>query len=211
MKKLLTLSMAIATMFMVSCGQKSGLKLTDAEWQLKVTEEVVATPEAAPVAEEVVAAEVVATETVATTDTTITDSTAVVAEPMVKEVPTITFGLETADVFGMGLCNRYFGSYTAEGKNLSIEIKGSTMMACPWVEEETAYFEKLNSVKTYEIKDQELYLYDAEGNEVAVYVVKQLLNEEPATEEATVETTTVEEVVAEEPQAEAAATTEETK
>lgn len=209
MKKLLTLSMAAATLFMVSCGQKSGLKLTDAEWQLKVTEEVVAAPEAAPVAEEVAVATEVATE-ITTTDSTITDSTVVVAEPMVKEVPTISFGLETSDVFGLALCNRYFGSYTAEGKNLSIEIKGSTMMACPWVEEETAYFEKLNSVKSYEIKDQELYLYDAEGNEVAVFVVKQLLNEEPATEEATVETTTVEEVVAEEPQA-AATTTEETK
>src|SRR5690606_5994033 len=55
-------------------------------------------------------------------------------------------GEAQASFNGQAPCNRYFGGYTAEGESISFKGVAATMMACPRLDEEAAYFKTLEAV-----------------------------------------------------------------
>lgn len=61
-------------------------------------------------------------------------------------------------------CNKYFGSYKADGKNLKFDGIGMTRMLCPNMNFENAFTTNLDSVSTYQITDVTLILKDNSGN-----------------------------------------------
>lgn len=65
---------------------------------------------------------------------------------------------------GMAGCNRFFGGYEMDGKTLKFSQMGSTRMACPDMEVESAFFKMLESTDRFEIKDHKLLLM--QGNQV---------------------------------------------
>lgn len=85
-----------------------------------------------------------------------------------KNRPRLEFQIAERKINGKGTCNTFFGDI----KNVSetqLEINdkiGTTMMACPEMDTETAFFETLPKVKTYKIADNELQFFDADNNKV---------------------------------------------
>jgi heat shock protein HslJ len=69
-------------------------------------------------------------------------------------------------VTGNGGCNTFNGSYTTDGNNITIGTLASTTMACAEdvMGQETAYLAALQSANTYQIFDDILELYAADGN-----------------------------------------------
>jgi heat shock protein HslJ len=67
---------------------------------------------------------------------------------------------------GFAGCNTFFGSYTLDGASLKFRQVGSTRMACPDPEAglEAEFFNALDKVRGWKIKDGELLLLD--GSEV---------------------------------------------
>ncbi len=83
----------------------------------------------------------------------------------------------TADgaVSGSGGCNRYRGTYTVTGGEITIaEAIASTMMACePEVmEQESAYFAALTAARTFAVSGDGLALSDASGAVVTSFVAQ---------------------------------------
>jgi len=78
-------------------------------------------------------------------------------------------------VSGSSGCNNYTAAYEVDGNNITFNTSpaATTLMACPEpiMEQETAYLEALAVVETFEISEEQLTLYDAGGNAVAVYSV----------------------------------------
>jgi heat shock protein HslJ len=63
-------------------------------------------------------------------------------------------------VNGFGGCNRFFGSYRAEGDSLRFSQMGATRMACPeGMEQEQAFLKALESTDNYKIAGETLELY----------------------------------------------------
>ncbi|NLL09332.1 MAG: META domain-containing protein [Methanomicrobiales archaeon] len=83
---------------------------------------------------------------------------------------TVNFS-ETYELSGDSGCNRYFGTYNLSGENpaygspIFISPLGSTMMFCQdTMDIENLFLQLLQSVRSYTIDDQSLYLQDEEGN-----------------------------------------------
>ena len=77
---------------------------------------------------------------------------------------------EDGKVSGSSGCNSYTTTYSVSGKKIAFgEQVASTMMACPdpLMAQERDYVEALSSAATFEIADDTLTLYDADGNPVA--------------------------------------------
>ena len=75
-------------------------------------------------------------------------------------------------VSGSAGCNRYSGSYTVSGKDISISAPlASTMMMCESavMEQESAYLKTLEEVKTFNVKGDLLTLAGADKTNSAVY------------------------------------------
>lgn len=75
-------------------------------------------------------------------------------------------------VSGTAGCNNFTGTYTTEGNNITISPLASTMMACADEainQQETAYLAALQSATTYQIIDDILELYAADGNWVLAF------------------------------------------
>ncbi|WP_342675795.1 META domain-containing protein [Methanofollis sp. UBA420] len=84
---------------------------------------------------------------------------------------TLVFG-ENATAGGSAGCNAYSASYTVDGKAITFGPAISTQMYCmkPGVmEQESAYLGLLNTVKTYEVKDDTLTFFDEKGTAVLVF------------------------------------------
>lgn len=63
-------------------------------------------------------------------------------------------------VTGSGGCNRFFGTYETRGATIRFSQLGSTRMACPvGMDEETAFFQALESSDSYVITGDTLALY----------------------------------------------------
>ena len=78
-------------------------------------------------------------------------------------------------VGGSSGCNRYSTTYTVQGDQISFGEPGaSTLMAClpPIMDQEAAYQEALAATSSFEISDDELILYDAGEDPVAVFAVE---------------------------------------
>jgi uncharacterized lipoprotein YbaY/heat shock protein HslJ len=80
---------------------------------------------------------------------------------------------EDGTVSGSSGCNNYNATYEVEGNNITINSSPAamTLMACPEpiMEQESAYLEALSAAETFEASEDELVLYDASGNPVAVF------------------------------------------
>jgi heat shock protein HslJ/dienelactone hydrolase len=80
---------------------------------------------------------------------------------------------EDEQIRGFAGCNRFFGDYEVDGSRLSIGHLASTMSACPYLDEEVAFFGALENVVEYEIVGESLELRDSSGARVrfrAVYL-----------------------------------------
>ena len=67
-----------------------------------------------------------------------------------------------ARVHGKSACNRYFASYTLDGSRLRFGQAGATRMMCreSLMTLENNYFAMLQQVESYQLKDEQLTLYD---------------------------------------------------
>ena len=79
---------------------------------------------------------------------------------------TLNFGAD-GQVSGSAGCNRYTGTYQAEGETLKVGQLVSTMMACPSpkgvMEQEAKYLAALQKAATYKIEGNTLTIRDAGG------------------------------------------------
>ncbi len=72
-------------------------------------------------------------------------------------------------VYGVGACNRLFGSYEREGKDeLDIDQLASTMMACPNMDLESRFAKLLEEADKFRIDGDVLTLFD-DGRKVLVF------------------------------------------
>jgi heat shock protein HslJ len=78
---------------------------------------------------------------------------------------------------GNGGCNQYNTGYTTDDDAMTIERPGATLMACdqPILDQETAYFDALEQVATFELDARTLSLRDAHG---ALLVLFKMVDEE---------------------------------
>jgi heat shock protein HslJ len=79
---------------------------------------------------------------------------------------------EDDDLSGSGGCNRYIGTWqTDDGTEITINASGTTMIACdePIASQEQAFLSALAAAVTFDLGDDELELYNAEGKEVAEF------------------------------------------
>jgi heat shock protein HslJ len=71
---------------------------------------------------------------------------------------------------GNASCNNYFSQYTVEGKELTLGPVGSTLMACPDMDDETTYLEALSDVSRFRVDEQQLVLINSAGKDSLVFV-----------------------------------------
>lgn len=71
-------------------------------------------------------------------------------------------------VNGRAGCNRYFGNYEMENSKLKFSPMGATRMACPDLQIESEFFQMLEKVDGYIIKDNVLSLL-AKGEVIATF------------------------------------------
>lgn len=80
----------------------------------------------------------------------------------------IQFNEAEKRVNGRGGCNRFFGNYEMDGNNLKFSPMGATRMACPDMQLEQEFFQVLDGVDTYAIKDGVLS-FKSKGEVVALF------------------------------------------
>lgn len=91
--------------------------------------------------------------------------------PLPDTAITADFG-DDGKVSGSSGCNSYTTTYTVSGKKITFgEQTASTMMACPdpVMEQERVFIKALSQTATFEIVEDELTLYDADGNAIAKF------------------------------------------
>lgn len=87
----------------------------------------------------------------------------------------ITLTLEADGLFGSDGCNRYRGSYTADGDTITVgENLAGTMMACPEpvMQQAAAYQAALKAAATFKIEGEQLTLFDAAGAPLATFAAQ---------------------------------------
>ena len=86
------------------------------------------------------------------------------------EGSSITLSFADGRAAGSAGCNRYFGSYEVDGKTLTLGALGSTKMACHdpqgVMNQEQRYLELLGAAERFEVRDGELRISSAEGQEL---------------------------------------------
>ena len=87
-------------------------------------------------------------------------------------LPNVQF-TDTNTMFGFAGCNRFFGSYTVKGNELSIKPGGMTMMACPDMEFESKFMKAFSEMTSFSVKNDTLYLTDGTGKQQLVFSPKQ--------------------------------------
>jgi heat shock protein HslJ len=76
---------------------------------------------------------------------------------------------------GSGGCNRMMGAYTLDGPSVSFGQVASTMMACVGgMEQESAFFQALETARAWKIQSDNLELLDESGAAVAHFVAVDL-------------------------------------
>lgn len=78
----------------------------------------------------------------------------------------ITLNFDNGEVNGSAGCNSYFSSYTVNGDTLTIDLIGSTMMACEEerMNRETEFLTALGNIGRFAIADNQLTLFHKEGD-----------------------------------------------
>lgn len=75
-------------------------------------------------------------------------------------------------VAGSAGCNRYSGTYTVSGGNITFSTQlAMTMMMCeqPVMDQESAYMQALGEAKAFAVKGDQLTLFGGDGTGLAVY------------------------------------------
>jgi len=89
--------------------------------------------------------------------------------------PHLILQSEQQRLAGSGGCNRLLGSYTLQGASVAFGQVASTMMVCvDGMEQETAFFRTLESVRAWKIRGDGLELLDESGRVVARFVAVDL-------------------------------------
>ena len=92
---------------------------------------------------------------------------------MLESLPDLKTTAEFKDgqVSGNSACNSYGGAYEVNGKNISFGMMRSTMMACPQpvMDQEAGYLAGLEQVATFELTEDNLKMFDADGELVLAY------------------------------------------
>ncbi|MFU8811571.1 MAG: META domain-containing protein [Balneolaceae bacterium] len=87
--------------------------------------------------------------------------------------PGLQFEASMQRVFGSGGCNRFNGSFSLNGPEISFINIASTKMACPdpQMELEQMFFNALNNTRQFQVNPQEqtLRLFDENGEEIAQF------------------------------------------
>lgn len=81
---------------------------------------------------------------------------------------TLSFAAADSTVSGRTNCNRFFGKYSVKGDKIEFENMGMTRMACPDMQYEDAFVKMLDEADRFEIRGEELKLYD-DGKSLAVF------------------------------------------
>ena len=90
----------------------------------------------------------------------------IAGEPVADGVsPTLAIDAE-GGISGSGGCNRYFGSATIDGEQITMGGIGATRMACPEpaMGEEQRYLQALDAVASWQLEADELTLADDAGH-----------------------------------------------
>ena len=86
---------------------------------------------------------------------------------MVETLPDVKTTAEFTDgqVGGKAACNTYNGPYEVDGNQISFGLMMSTMMACPpaIMDQEMGYLGALEMVTTFEVTEESLTMFDADG------------------------------------------------
>jgi heat shock protein HslJ len=85
----------------------------------------------------------------------------------------ITMIFDEEQVSGNASCNNYFGQYTLDDSKFTLGPIGSTMMACPEMDNETLYLTALSEVVTLRFEEEQLILVDESGQDRLVYAQMQ--------------------------------------
>jgi putative lipoprotein len=76
----------------------------------------------------------------------------------------------TRRLTGYGGCNRMVGSYRVDGEEIAFEQLAGTLMACAdGMETETAFHKALLGARRWAIRGEQLDLFDADGQRVALF------------------------------------------
>ncbi|MEM6700503.1 MAG: META domain-containing protein [Bacteroidota bacterium] len=76
----------------------------------------------------------------------------------------VTLEFSEGKINGKSFCNQYFSNCTYSKETISVESIGSTKRACQMMKEERQYFERLQTIKSYEMKDGRLHLQCEQGS-----------------------------------------------
>ena len=76
--------------------------------------------------------------------------------------------LQDSKISGETGCNRFFGDYTAKGKNLTFTNVGSTRMMCPQMAFENAFIGAINETAQFTLAGDTMALKDNDGNIIAL-------------------------------------------
>ncbi len=92
------------------------------------------------------------------------------SETIADEDDAFTLRFDPAEtlVYGRTNCNRFFGSYSLDGRELELGDLGMTRMACPGMEYEDRFVGMLGEVDGYRIEGGTLVLTD-DGRTLALF------------------------------------------
>lgn len=65
----------------------------------------------------------------------------------------IQFDIAEKRVNGRAACNRFFGNFELDDSKLKFSPMGATRMACPDLQKETEFFQMLDRVDSFSLKD----------------------------------------------------------
>lgn len=100
----------------------------------------------------------------------------VTAQGMTQAYPGATLILKQGQISGNSTCNHYFGSYRVQARQLTINLGGSSQMACAEPErmtQEQRYFELLGQVASYRLAAEKLQLLNAQGKPLLIFIAAQ--------------------------------------
>lgn len=75
----------------------------------------------------------------------------------------VTLEFSEGKINGKSFCNQYFSNCAYSKKEINVESIGSTKRACQMMVEERQYFDRLQTIKSYEVKDGKLHLKCEQG------------------------------------------------
>jgi heat shock protein HslJ len=96
-------------------------------------------------------------------------------KPLVADTGISAKFTSDGEVSGSAGCNRYSGTYTVSGSNITFSLSmATTMMMCEQavMDQESAYLTALGEAKTYTVSGDQLTLFEEDGTQLAVYVAQ---------------------------------------